>query len=213
MLSGLALIPAEAIGFPLGNPVPCDYAMSRPDLASREGARRQTLAQRPRSGAEPRTGAERRAWRAGLTAGDALLPTRHGGRGSILPSHGAWLLSPTPQISGAVAGVAARGRGRAPVYPRLPRQLGQPPPRVHAHRLRLGAARQNTDAMMIRSKTLCCRESSRPTTRALPLFLAKRSNSRGAAMLTAFPPSYPRILGIPRINILCRPPASNRVPV
>jgi hypothetical protein len=34
----------------------------------------QTLADwRPRSGAEPRAGAERRAWRAGLTAGEAVL--------------------------------------------------------------------------------------------------------------------------------------------
>jgi hypothetical protein len=30
--------------------------------------------ERPRSGAKPRTGAFRRAWRAGLTAGDPLLP-------------------------------------------------------------------------------------------------------------------------------------------
>ena len=41
-------------------------------------------------------------------------------------------------------------------------------------------------------------------------FSAEGSRPRGAAMLTAFPPSYPRILGIARINILCRPPASNR---
>jgi hypothetical protein len=29
ILSGVALILAEATGFPLGNLVPCDYAMSR----------------------------------------------------------------------------------------------------------------------------------------------------------------------------------------
>jgi hypothetical protein len=49
---------------------------SRRDLMSRERARRQIKLSRSDrdSGAEPRTGAERRAWRAGLTAGDPLLP-------------------------------------------------------------------------------------------------------------------------------------------
>jgi hypothetical protein len=47
--------------------------MSRPDPISRQRAQGQTLAQRPRSGAEPRTGASRRAWRAGLTVREPVL--------------------------------------------------------------------------------------------------------------------------------------------
>jgi hypothetical protein len=48
--------------------------------------------------------------------------------------------------------------------------------------------------------------------RALPDFWAKRFGPHGSLTLTGFPPSYPRILGIAGINILCRAQASNDCP-